>query len=424
MTYLALGGPDAVIDSQTLDKAVREALERIGPRQKVLAVPPDFTRFHSRAGEITRIVHDYYGAALKNVLIAAGTHRAMADKDRTEMFGDLPRELFVDHDFRRDAVTLGEVPASFIREVSGGACDWSWPAQTNRLLARGGFDLVLSIGQVVPHEVTGMANYTKNILVGAGGAEAINKSHFLGAVYGMEKMMGRADTPVRRVFDYAQKHSLKGYPIVYVLTVLGCDDCGDNVIRGLYIGDDDDCFRKAAELSIAVNFKVFDEPLAKMVVRLDPQEYKSAWLCNKAIYRTRMALADRGELVILAPGMKEFGEDPEIDRLIRKYGYRGTPAVLKAVAENDDLRSNLSAAAHLIHGSSEGRFDIVYCPGHVTRPEIESVGYRYGGLAETLERYDPEKLQDGFNSLPDGEKIYYISQPAAGLWAAKARLRQ
>ncbi len=422
MTYLSLGGPEAVIDSNDLAQAVREALDKIGPRKNVLAVPPDFTRFHSRAGEITKIVSDYYGASLKKVLIAAGTHRPMTEKDRKAMFGAVSPDLFVDHDFRNDAVTLGEVPAAFVRETSGGACDFSWPVQTNRLIAHGGFDLVLSIGQVVPHEVTGMANYTKNVLVGAGGAEAINKSHFLGAVYGMENMMGRADTPVRRVFDYAQERFLNNLPIVYALTVLGCDDCGDNVIRGLFIGDDADCFRRAAELSIRVNFTVIEEPLAKIVVRLDPEEYTSAWLCNKAIYRTRMAMADNGTLVVLAPGMKQFGEDPEIDRLIRKYGYRGTPAVLRAVTENADLRNNLSAAAHLIHGSSEGRFDVVYCPGHVTREEIEAVGYRSGDLTAMLRKYDPEKLKDGFNTLPDGEKIYYISRPAAGLWAARARL--
>jgi hypothetical protein len=88
----------------------------------------------------------------------------------------------------------------------------------------------------------------------------------------------------------------------------------------------------------------------------------STWLGNKAVYRTRMAMADGGELIILAPGVKEFGEDHEIDRLIRKYGYRGTPATLAAVKANEELRNNLSAAAHLIHGSSEGRFNSPTAP--------------------------------------------------------------
>jgi nickel-dependent lactate racemase len=422
MLHFARGGTDITITPHELAEAVSGALSRLGVRKKVLAVPPDFTRFHSRSGEITRIVHRHYGEALAKVLIASGTHRPMTDKEIQTMFGDIPRALFLDHDFRKDVATLGEVPASFIKEVSEGACDWPWPAQVNKLIAHGGFDLILSIGQVVPHEVTGFANYTKNIFVGTGGAEAINKSHFLGAVYGMERMMGKADTPVRKVLNRASDHFLKDKPIVYILTVMGCDECGKSAIKGLFIGDDDECFLKAAELSVRCNFTALDAPLEKTVVWLDPTEYKSAWLCNKAIYRTRMAMADSGTLVILAPGMKEFGEDPEIDRLIRKYGYHGTPATLSAVRDHEDIRANLSAAAHLIHGSSEGRFEIVYSPGHVSRAEIEAAGYRFGDLAAMLNKYDPEKLKDGFNTLPDGEKIFYISQPAQGLWAFKGKL--
>ncbi len=130
-----------------------------------------------------------------------------------------------------------------------------------------------------------------------------------------------------------------------------------------------------------VNFTVLDEAPRKMVVYLDPEEFHSTWLGNKAVYRTRMAIADGGELIVLAPGVKTFGEDRQIDGLIRKYGYTGTPRVMQLVRETEDLPKNLSAAAHLIHGSSEGRFRITYCPGHLSREEIESVGYGYADLA-------------------------------------------
>jgi hypothetical protein len=145
-------------------------------------------------------------------------------------------------------------------------------------------------------------------------------------------------------------------------------------------------------------------------------------LGNKAIYRTRMAIADEGELIVLAPAVKTFGEDPEIDRLIRQYGYRTTPEIMRFMNENQDLRNNLSAAAHLIHGSSEGRFTIVYCPGELTRDEIEGVGYQYAELCDVQQRYDPAHLVDGWNTMPAGERIYYISNPALGLWAHRSRL--
>ncbi|HBG56520.1 D-mannonate epimerase, partial [Proteiniphilum sp. UBA1028] len=303
--------------------------------------------------------------------------------------------------------------------------DFSWPAQVNKLLVEGGFDLILSIGQVVPHEVVGMANYNKNILVGTGGSEGINKSHYIGAVYGMERMMGRADTPVRRVFNYATEKYLKDLPIIYVLTVVGVNEKGEQQTYGLFVGDDLEVFDRAAKLSLEVNFVMVDKPLQKVVVWLDPTEFKSTWLGNKSIYRTRMAIADEGELIVLAPALKEFGEDKTIDRLIRKYGYFGTPHTLKAVSEDPELRDNLGAAAHLIHGSSEGRFSITYCPGkgteNLTRKEIESVGFQWGDIDETLQKYDVSLLKEGFNTLPDGEEIYYISSPALGLWAYKDR---
>jgi nickel-dependent lactate racemase len=344
----------------------------------------------------------------------------MTGREIGTMFGSVPPGLFRVHDWRTDLANLGEVPAAFIREQSEGKLDFPWPAQVNRWLVEGGFDLILSIGQVVPHEVIGMASHAKNVLVGTGGALGIGRSHYLGAVYGMERIMGRADTPVRRVLNCAAERFLRQLPLVYVLTVRGKDEAGRLVTRGLFVGDDTECFTKAAELSLKVNFTMLDRQIRKAVVYLDPGEYKSTWIGNKAVYRTRMALADGAELIVMAPGVEEFGEDKEIDRLIRKYGYRGTPATLDFVRENADLAGNLGAAAHLIHGSSEGRFNITWCPGHLTRQEIESVNFRYGSLPETMAKYDPAKLRDGWNVV-DGEEVFYVSNPALGLWAHESR---
>jgi nickel-dependent lactate racemase len=337
------------------------------------------------------------------------------------MFAAVPQDLFKVHNWRTDIETLGEIPAEFIREQSEGKLDYSWPAQVNKLISSGGFDLILSIGQVVPHEVIGMANFTKNILIGAGGREGINRSHYLGAVYGMERIMGRAENPVRNVLNYASDHFLRHLPIVYVQTVVGRKADGGLAVRGLFIGDDIDCFLRAAELSLKVNFEILDKQITKAVVMLDPSEFHSTWIGNKAIYRTRMALADDAELIILAPGVHEFGEDKGIDLLIRKYGYRGTPHTLKAVKDNADLGSDLSAAAHLIHASSEGRFKITWCPGHLTKQEIEGVGFSYGDLQQMTSKYDPQKLNQGWNVV-DGEEIFFIGNPGLGLWAHRSRL--
>ena len=319
-------------------------------------------------------------------------------------------------------VTIGEVPADFVSDVTDGIWEQAWPAQLNKLVWQGGHDLILYIGQVVPNEVIGMANYNKNIFVGTGGSQGINESHFIGAAYGMERMMGRANTPLRKILNYAQDQFCQDLPLLYVLTVVGSREDGSLVTRGLFIGDHHDCFEKACELSVQVNFTQLEEPLDKVVVYLDPEEFHSTWLGNKSIYRTRMAIADEGELIVLAPKVGVFGEDPQIDALIRKYGYRTTPQIMTFMEENDDLRANLSAAAHLIHGSSEGRFQVTYCPGELTREEIESVGYEYGDLQLMLQRYRVDELRDGWNETADGERFYFIGNPALGLWAHKDRL--
>jgi nickel-dependent lactate racemase len=420
--FFAAGSPTTEMSGAELRANLFTALERLGERKRVLAVPPDFTRFHSQAGVLTELAWEFYGDKMVDVLPALGTHTAMPDQQIATMFGKTPRGLFRVHDWRNDIVTLGEVPGEFIREVSEGKVDYPWPAQVNKLLRDGGHDLILSIGQVVPHEVVGMANGNKNIFVGTGGVMGIHRSHFLGAVYGMERMMGRADTPVRRVLNYASDHFAKDLPIVYVQTVVGKNAAGKLAVRGMFVGDDAECFELAAELALKVNFTLMDREIKKAVVYLDPHEFHSTWLGNKSVYRTRMALADGAELVVLAPEVHEFGEDKTIDKLIRKYGYCGTPATLEAVKNDPELAGNLSAAAHLIHGSSEGRFRIRYCPGHLTREEIEAAHFEYGDLKEYLKKYDPEVLKDGWNEV-DGEEIFYISNPGLGLWAYEGRFK-
>ncbi|MBN1416537.1 MAG: DUF2088 domain-containing protein [Bacteroidales bacterium] len=422
MLYYSRGNKKENFTFEELRLGLFETFEKLGKRNKVLVIPPDFTRYHSFAGALTEMAWEYYGNSLTDILPALGTHAAMTEYQITKMYGHTPLSLFRVHNWRSDVVTLGEVPAAFIHDISEGKVNYTWPAQVNKMLIQGGYDLILSIGQVVPHEVIGMANYNKNIFVGTGGPEGINKSHFLGAVYGMERIMGRADNPVRKVLNYASEYFAHSIPVIYIHTVVENTASG-LVIRGLYVSDDVSGFQKAADLSLEVNFLHLDKPVKKCIVYLNKEEFKSTWLGNKGIYRTRMALADNAELIVLAPGLHEFGEDREIDRLIRKYGYRNTPFILDQTEKNEELKNNLSAAAHLIHGSAENRFNIIYCPGHLTREEIESVGYQFGSLTEMLKRYDVKKMQDGYNLLPGGEEVFFISNPALGLWASKDRFQ-
>jgi nickel-dependent lactate racemase len=380
------------------------------------------TRLHSWAGFLTcQLYEQLHRNTEIAILPAVGTHLPMTGDELTHMFPGVPHSVFHAHDWRNGVAALGDVPASLVQQVSEGKLDFSIKVELDRVLLESRWDAIISVGQLVPHEVIGIANHAKNLFVGVGGSDLINKSHWLGAVYGIERIMGRADTPVRAVLDYASQHLARHLPIIYLLTVRARDARGHLVTRGLYAGDDRACFERGAKLCRQVNLDRLERAPKKVVVYLDPLEYKSTWLGNKAIYRTRMAIADAGELVVLAPGVRTFGEDPTIDQLVRRFGYRGTPATLASVRAHPELAANLSAAAHLIHGSSEGRFTITYCPGHLSRVEIEGVGFRFGDLAEMMKRYDPQNRRDGWNRLADGEEVYYISNPALGLWGTTDR---
>lgn len=395
--------------------------QSVSEQCKVLLIPPDFTRMHSGAGKITAM----YYRMLKNhchvdVMPALGTHEPMTPDEIREFFiGEVPQDAVIVHDWRKDVVKIGQVPGEYVKEVSEGLVGDPIDVEVNRRILDPSYDLIISIGQVVPHEVVGMANYSKNIFVGCGGSSMINQSHMLGAFYGLERIMGQDYSPVRKVFDYAQEHFLKDVPLMYVLTVTTQSE-GVVSIHGLFVGNDRRLFEEAVALSQQKNIIYVDKPLKKVVVYLDEKEFKSTWLGNKAVYRTRMAIADGGELIVLAPGISKFGEDEVNDRLIRKYGYVGREKVLELSKQNEDLKKNLSAAAHLIHGSSDGRFSITYSPGKLSRKETECVNFRYAPPEEMYARYDSKCLKDGFNTLKDGEEIFYISNPAVGLWSCRS----
>ncbi len=421
MVNVSIRATDKRISDEQLLEALAKAIEGQNLK-KVLLLPPDMTRLHSYAGKITAMYYQMLKDTCQvDIMPALGTHDPMSEAECLEFFGpDVPYSVFVPHRWKDDIVKIGTVPAEYVREVSEGLIDYPIDVEVNKRLLDPSYDLIISVGQVVPHEVVGMANYSKNIFVGCGGKTIINRSHFLGAVYGMERVMGKDFSPVRKVFDYAETQFIKNMPLMYILTVTTVD-AGEVNLEGLYIGRERFLFENALEQSQKRNLIFLDRAPKKVVVYLDEREFKSTWLGNKSVYRTRMAIADNGELLILAPGVRKFGEDSGIDALIRKYGYVGRLKVLEAYKQNEDLQDNLSAAAHLIHGSSDGRFSITYAVENLTREEVEGVNFNYMQLSDALARYNPAELKDGWNTLPDGEEIFYISNPAIGLWADKKK---
>jgi nickel-dependent lactate racemase len=426
MPWIAHTAAEIRFDSlaRLMRETVAQAKQRVCPKpRRVLLLPPDITRMHSGAGRLTEILyHLLAGEADVHVIPTLGQHVPHGAAENRQMFGSIPLDRIHSHDWRHGCVGLGEVAADFVERVSHGVANWPLPILLNRMLMEETWDLVINVGQVVPHEVLGFANHNKNYFIGLGGKELICASHLMAARCGIENNLGRLLTPVRECFNHAEEAYLSQLPDFYVQLVMGRNHAGELVHTGVYVGDDQETYLAAARQSRDENITVLEQPIAKIVCVMQEDEFASTWVANKAIYRTRMALADGGELVIIAPGLRRFGEQPEVDALIRKYGYRNSTAILELYHSHADLQQLAHAAAHLMHGSPEGRFAVTYAPGHLSREEIESVHYQFADLTETLARYRPDRLQQGWNQPSDGEPFYFIPSPSTGLWATRDKL--
>ncbi len=404
-------------------QAAGEALKKnCGKPEKVLLLPPDITRAHSGSGWITE---EFYKIFSKNadvhVIPTLGQHVPHTPEQNKWMFGSIPEEKIHAHDWREGSKVIGEIPAEFVKEVSKGKADWAIPVSLNKMLLEEDWDLIINVGHVVPHEVLGFANHNKNYFIGLGGKDMICASHMMAACCGIENNLGQLITPLRACYNKAQDEYLSDLPDMFFQVVMAYDEDGKLAHTGVYVGDEADTYLDAAKASRKQNITIVP-PLKKVVAVMQGDEFYSTWVANKAVYRTRMAMADDGELLIIAPGLERFGEQPEVDELIRKYGYTGTPNVMKLWKTEAMLQDLTHGTAHLIHGSSEGRFKITYAPGHLTKEEVEGVNFSYADYKETIERYNPEKMKNGFNTMPDGEEVYFISTPSAGLWSTREKL--
>lgn len=417
----------AALSAQQIEEAVERLLAEARRRicadpKRVLLLPPDLTRAHSGAGRITELLYNALPDAHVEVIPTLGQHVPHTAAENEWMFGSIPNERIFAHDWRGGCTHVGTIPGTLVKETTQGVADWDIPVDLNSKLMDEQWDLIINIGHVVPHEVLGFANHNKNYYIGLGGKETICASHIAAAVYGIENNLGCLVTPLRACYNWSEDKHLAHLPDVYLQIVMQRDAENKLVTSGIYVGDDLETYLQAARASREQNITVFPEPVKKVVAVMQEDEFRATWVANKAVYRTRMAIADGGELLIIAPGVERFGEQPEVDALIRKYGYRGTPRTLALYKTEADMQEIPHGVAHLIHGSSEGRFTIRYAPGKLTCEEIEGVGYEYADLAEAQQRYAPERMQEGWNVLPGGEEVFYISTPSAGLWATEDKL--
>ena len=404
-------------------KSAEECLKRICTNpKKILLLPPDITRAYSGCGWITEILYNYFDKKSEVFVIPAlGQHTSHTEEQNKKVFNTIPETRILKHDSVKDVEKIGEIPADYVKKVTFGAADWKIPIEINKILLTNEWDIIINIGHVVPHEVLGFASHNKNYLIGLGGDSTISSTHIASACCGIENILGAIISPIRHCLNKAENDFFNGLPFAYIQLVMALNEEGKLIHTGFYCGKDFDTYLLAAKQSMEENI-ITVPPLKKIVAIMDKDEFESTWVSNKAIYRTRKALADNGELIIVAPGLKRFGENQKADKMIREYGYIGTDKIIKHWKKDKSLQEMAHIAAHLIHGSSDQRFKIYYAPGYLTKEEIESVNYSYLDLSETLKKYPIEKMKYGFNIMDDGEEIYFINSPASGLWTTKEKI--
>jgi nickel-dependent lactate racemase len=349
-----------VLSPADLRESVRGALRGIAPGARVLAVIPDRTR-----DDNTDLLFPMLSQALKergatqfDALVAQGTHPAMTEAEKRAKIGaglaDLPLVgTIFDHHWDRpsELITLGTIGRAEVSSLSGGLMAQDVPVQLNARLAPGAYDYIFVVGATVPHEVAGFAGGSKYFFPGVAGPELTHLTHWLGALATIERVIGRVDTPTRRVIEAAADRVTT--PVIAFTSVSTRSGSGLST-HALFTGGLRETVRQAAAVSAQVHVRYTGRRYRRVIALLD-EHYDELWVGGKASYKLGGVIEDGGELVIYAPHLT--GISTTHGRLIEKYGYAPLETVREMVEGSDELRANLCVAAHLAHVSYGSRVD-------------------------------------------------------------------
>ena len=337
---------------------VEEALRPIQSGQRVLAVIPDKTRddntdllFPAAAKFLKQ-----QGVACFDALVAQGTHPPMTESQKEQKIGCAPGSFgnVFDHDWDKpeELSLLGELPEVLVSRLTDGLITNSVPVTINKLLAHGVYDIILVFGATVPHEVAGFAGGAKYFFPGVAGPELTHNTHWLGALAGIENIIGNVETPTRSLIEAAA--GLLPQEIISLNSVVAREEDGRLRSYALFAGDIREAFRSAAAVSSQVHIKYTGRKYRRVVALLDPH-YDELWVGGKASYKLGAIIEDGGELIIYAPHLTKISETH--GALIEKYGYAPLESVRDMLGVSQELRENLCIAAHLAHVAYAGRID-------------------------------------------------------------------
>lgn len=339
-----------------LSNIIEEALHVIQSGERVLAIIPDKTR-DDNTHDLFPVANEFLtkrGVASFDALVAQGTHPPMSAVQKRSKIGNANfRGSLFDHrwDDPDELITLGELSGEVVQELTNGLIDNTVPVSINKLLAPGIYDTVLVFGATVPHEVAGFAGGAKYFFPGVAGPELTHTTHWLGALAGIENIIGQVETPTRRLIEAAA--DLIPARIISLNTV-GSRIDGALVTYALFTGDIKEAFRRAAAVSRQVHIRYTGRKYKRVIALLDPH-YDELWVGGKASYKLGAIIEEGGELIIYAPHLTKLSETH--GELIEKYGYAPLESVRDMLGVSQELRENLCIAAHLAHVAYAGRLD-------------------------------------------------------------------
>ena len=354
------GSAHSSLDNTELRKIVENAIDDIQSNARVLAIIPDASR-----DDNTHILFPFAdeflrskGFAKFDALVAQGTHPPISDNQKLEKIGlqNFTGNIF-NHEWNNpeNLTRIGGFSSEEVSEMTTGAFARAVDLAVNKLILD--YDLILVFGATVPHEVAGFSGGAKYFFPGISGADLTNATHWIGALAGIENIIGQIETPTRflieKAADFIQAE------IINFTSVVSRNNQNLLQTHALFAGDFREIFRKSAAISRQIHIKFVDKKFKKVLAILD-EHYTELWTGGKASYKLGGIIEDGGELVIYAPHLTRISETH--GAFIEKYGYAPIEKIKELAANSEELQKNLCVAAHLAHVSYCGNCDNLKMP--------------------------------------------------------------
>ena len=414
-----IAGNSSPLTNEQVNEVVAQSLpaaEYAG--KKVLLIVPDATRT-APIGQLFKAIHaQICGSATKlDVMIALGTHHAMSEEaicERLEITIEERRKQYADVTFHNhewdnpDAMrNLGTIPASTIKELSGGRFEMDVPVEINKTIYD--FDQVMILGPVFPHEVVGFSGGNKYLFPGISGPEVLNFFHWLGAVVTNPMIIGSKWTPVRKVVDHA------GAMVDIEKTCFCMVVRPDKSLAGLFFGTPESAWDAASDLSAREHITYKERPF-HTIVSCAPTMYDDLWVGGKCMYKLEPILADGGELIIYAPHITEVSFSH--GDLMKQIGYHCSAYLLHHWEKFKDFPWGLLAHSGHVkgigavdeNGNEQSRVTVTLATG-IPEAMCKQINLGYvDHRTINIEDYADRENEGIFLERKAGERLYHLQQ--------------